>query len=77
MLLFIKENIPYHYSLSFFKAFIKCIHLTLCFAPCMYVQMYVLAVHPEIRISTGVMDGCEPPNGCWKSNPSPLQELNC
>ena len=23
---------------------------------------------------TGITDGCEPPCGCWESNPGPLEE---
>jgi hypothetical protein len=25
-------------------------------------------------LEKGLMDGCEPPYGCWEQNPSPLEE---
>ena len=47
---------------------------------CMYVcAPHVCVVPKEAREGTnfpgtGVMDGCEPPHGCWELNPGDQQE---
>ena len=40
------------------------------------IHLYTIAVSDthQKRISDSIMDGCEPPRGCWELNSGPLEE---
>lgn len=86
-----KEDLPPPHIACLFKSFLLLLFFKRTFLYLFYVYEYFFCMYvcipctclvpEEFRKSvgspeSGVADDCEPPCGCWETNPGPLEELS-